>query len=426
MNIIRIFNLSFQIWGSILALTIIICLTVLKRLKRSSDRFYVGMLFFHMGNMLMDSVAFYFRGRAGFWNSIGVRASNYIAFLCGYILVFMFVGFEKTYLERKLRKKMGNHIMILSLALLGIQCVLLTVNLFVPFMYQIDAQNLYSRLPGYPLNYIFPGGALLAAMYTIWKYRRQLEKWEVFSFIMYILMPFITMVLTIYFYGFVFGHLGNTISLTIMYVYLQSEHGRREAEREKELIQMRITVMMSQIRPHFLFNALNSIEYLCSIGSKDAAAAVNHFANYLRGNMNSLTQNTPVMFEKELEHLENYLYIEHIRFPHIEIRYNLKSMDFRLPSLTLQPLVENAIKHGLATKEENAKIMIESFEDEDYYYIRVTDNGCGFDAQMTGNDEREHVGMENTKNRLSMMCGGRLEIESKIGEGTSALIRIPK
>ncbi len=196
---------------------------------------------------------------------------------------------------------------------------------------------------------------------------------------------------------------------------------------QKELNDTRISMMMSQIQPHFLYNALNTIQYQCQIDGEKAAMTVESFAKFLRGNMDSLSQTEPIPLSQEIAHLENYLAIERLRFPDIQYIYKLKASDFHIPALTIQPLVENSIRYGVRAMEEGGTITIESWEDEHNYYARVSDNGVGFDVnQKKKNDGRSHIGMQNIKSRVQSMCGGHVEIESKIGVGTRSTIVIPK
>lgn len=195
---------------------------------------------------------------------------------------------------------------------------------------------------------------------------------------------------------------------------------------QEELKDTRISMMMSQIQPHFLYNALNTIQYQCQVDGEQAAKTVESFSKYLRGNMDSLSQTEPIPLSQELKHLENYLAIERLRFPDIQYVYKLKASDFGIPPLTIQPLVENSIRYGVRAMEEGGTITIESWEDEHNYYARVSDNGVGFDINQKKNDGRSHVGMQNIKSRVQSMCGGHVEIESKIGAGTRSTIVIPK
>ena len=198
-------------------------------------------------------------------------------------------------------------------------------------------------------------------------------------------------------------------------------------QMQKELYEAKVSVMTSQIRPHFMYNALTSIAMMCEIDPKIAKEATITFAKYLRGNMDSLKQTGPVPFTQELEHLKKYLYIEKLRFDDLlNIEYDIQATDFVLPLLSVQPLVENAVKHGVGMKEDGGTVRISTRETETAYEVVIEDDGVGFDVNEQKDDGRSHVGMENTKKRLHDMCGGEVKIESVVGKGTTAIVILPK
>ena len=202
----------------------------------------------------------------------------------------------------------------------------------------------------------------------------------------------------------------------------------RYEEIKRELYEAKVGVMVSQIQPHFIYNALTSIAMLCQLDPDKAQEATITFADYLRGNMDSLKETKPVLFDTELEHLKKYLYIEKIRFADLlNIEYDIKTTDFYLPLLSIQPLVENAVKHGVGMKEDGGTVTIATRENDNSYEVIITDDGVGFDTNAPREDDgRSHVGMENTKKRLNDMCKARVEITSVVGEGTVARVILPK
>ena len=201
----------------------------------------------------------------------------------------------------------------------------------------------------------------------------------------------------------------------------------RYQQMQKELYEAKVAVMTSQIRPHFMYNALTYIAMMCELDPKTAKQATITFAKYLRGNMDSLKQTAPVPFTQELEHLKKYLYIEKLRFDDLlNIEYDIQATDFVLPLLSIQPLVENAVKHGVGMKEDGGTVKISTRETETAYEVVIEDDGVGFDVNEQKDDGRSHVGMENTKKRLRDMCGGEVKITSVIGKGTTAIVVLPK
>ena len=204
----------------------------------------------------------------------------------------------------------------------------------------------------------------------------------------------------------------------------------KEFETEKivlnaELTESRISTMMSQIRPHFIYNTLGSIEQLCIIDPPKAGELVHNFAKYLRGNFGELDNPKPILMSQEMEHVRHYISIENVRFPDMTFSFEMNSDDFHIPALTIQPIVENAIKHGLMKLSKGGTIRVVSYETESHYCVSVEDDGVGFDTDVLL-DERKHVGIRNIRGRLKAMVNGTLEIESRVGIGTTVLIKIPK
>ena len=204
----------------------------------------------------------------------------------------------------------------------------------------------------------------------------------------------------------------------------------KELETEKmvlnsQLAESRISTMMSQIRPHFIYNTLGSIEQLCELDPPKAGELVHNFAKYLRGNFGELDNPKPIFMSQEMEHVHHYINIENVRFPDMTFSFEMRSKDFRLPALTVQPIVENAIKHGLMKLEKGGSIRVISYETDTDYCITVEDDGVGFDTSKLL-DEKKHIGIRNIRDRLKVMVGGTLEIESTQGVGTKVLITIPK
>ena len=196
-------------------------------------------------------------------------------------------------------------------------------------------------------------------------------------------------------------------------------------ELEAALQESRTAIMMSQIRPHFIFNTLGSIEQLCILQPEAAASLVHNFARYLRGNFGELDNHAPIPISQELEHVRCYVSIEKMRFPDITVTFDIQSTDFLLPALSVQPLVENAIKHGLMKLPEGGTVTVSTFETDTHYCVRVQDNGGGFDTNLLREDP-SHIGLRNIRGRLDAMCGGTLTVESTPGLGTKVTILIPK
>lgn len=221
----------------------------------------------------------------------------------------------------------------------------------------------------------------------------------------------------------------------ILYVHvdLRSKQDAIEREallvrQEKELTEMRTQIMLSQMQPHFLYNTLTTISSLCYLeNAPQAKAVVDKFAVYFRQNLDSMGKDKMIPFEKELEHIQIYLWIEKVRFEDkLTVVYDIGPSDFHLPSLSLQPLVENAVKHGLCKRRSGGTITISTGETEEEYRVSICDDGVGFVPGEVPDDNKSHIGIENISQRLEILCGGSLEIQSTPGVGTHVTVHLPK
>ena len=142
--------------------------------------------------------------------------------------------------------------------------------------------------------------------------------------------------------------------------------------------------------------------------------------------MDAVTMHHGIPFENELNLVRDYLYMEKKRFGEkLKIRYVITENDFLVPALSIQPIVENAVRHGIRQKLEGGTVSIETYRDGTDYMVRIKDDGVGFDPNAAKDDGRRHVGSENVRSRLALMCGGRLYINSIPGAGTEVILRIP-
>ena len=209
---------------------------------------------------------------------------------------------------------------------------------------------------------------------------------------------------------------------------LELQRSRLEAEKsivEAELKESRISIMLSQIQPHFIYNTLGTIERMCLKDPKKAFDLVRNFSLYLRRNFSELDSVKTISFSEELKHVEYYVNIEKVRFPDMNIEYDVQTTDFVMPALSVQPLVENAIKHGLMRLETGGTVLIRSYETPTHFCVEVKDDGVGFDPDLPL-DGKKHVGLRNIRGRLKAMVDGDLVLESTPGAGTKAVIMIPK
>ncbi len=191
---------------------------------------------------------------------------------------------------------------------------------------------------------------------------------------------------------------------------------------------MSVDILLSQIQPHFLYNTLGTISHLCRRDPAEAQKAIQEFSAFLRANMDSLKKRTAIPFEQELNHVMNYLRLEQRRFQsRLKVIYEIQASDFRVPPLSLQPLVENSVRHGILKKEDGGMVAIRTRETEDAFLVMIEDDGVGMEkaGELPDLGEHTHMGIENVRSRLRSMAGGTMEIES--GDwGTRSTLSMPK
>lgn len=216
------------------------------------------------------------------------------------------------------------------------------------------------------------------------------------------------------------------IDAVIIFIAVRVNEAEFARVQEKKLKDSRVELMLSQIGPHFLFNSLSTIKYLCQKDVREASEAIDDLSMYLRANIDSVGLKNCISFTKEIEHTKNYINLEKRRYgDRIKTEFDLEEINFVLPPLTVQPMVENAIKHGLSKKEEGGTVWISTRRKGNEIVLTIRDDGLGFDQNEQKNDGREHVGIVNVRYRLELMCGGKLYISSEVNQGTEVTIKVP-
>ncbi len=369
------------------------------------------------------------------WNPLLLKVGSLLYYLCACPLLYIFNQYVVEYLSAKTKVNRRFRDVVALACILYI--VLTLISQFNGWIYWIDEENFYRRGEKFLLCQILGVIAYGVNMAMIHRYRRYLALKTYFVLVSYIVLPITAQVIQILNYGVALMNPAITITLLIVFIHVQSERELLMKEQEAELAQSRIDIMLSQIKPHFLFNALTVIRQLCDIDPAQAKDAIFDFSVFLRRNMDSLTNKNLIPFEQELSHVEHYLNLEKQRFQErLRVKYEIEEKTFHIPPLTMQPLVENAVRHGITKKDEGGTIWIKTKKEHGMYQITICDDGAGMnpakkkqDASVGGAedmDESSHVGIENVRKRLEIMCGGSLEIRSELGKGTSVTLKIPE
>jgi sensor histidine kinase YesM len=348
--------------------------------------------------------------------SMLTTVSNTVAVCFSYVTIICFMLYLRETLNSK--SKLLSAMVGLFGALSVITMMFLVANIFYEYAFYVDEFGHYVRVEDMIMSIIylqFPVLSLIAIVLAL-MLTKTADKTIKSSFIIYTIFPIAGVLLDYFIHGISLTYIGLVLSVLIIYanIYLQKQ---KIIERQKNAL------MLSQINPHFVYNTLSTIASMCDISPKQAKHLTIDFAQYLRRNINTLASEELIPFEQEMEHVACYLKIEKARFrERLNVIYSTQCKDFRVPPLTVQPLVENAIKHGITKKASGGTIKISTFEEDGNYFIEIIDDGVGFDPEVN----EMHVGIENVRDRVAAMCKGDITIKSTVGVGTRVVIEIPK
>lgn len=417
-------SISLQVFGILVSIIIILFLRIFKIRKSYLDFLYTQ---FVMCNVLLQTcnvLSWLFDRKDDSASILIAHISTFLMYALSYLLIGTFCRYFFTFLKEK-NGVFGKEIIFARVTLV-VSEVLVVLSLFTGLYYRIDAYNVYSRGNFYWLSGLMGILLVLAPTSALFKNWKRFSGNERFSFLLYISAPFIALIYTVM-TGKAFPlHIVTTVVVIGIYVFIQSEQTQLYFEKELELEKTRSAMIIAQIQPHFLYNSLLSIKQLCDTEPKKAAVALEHFSYYLRGNLDSLSNTSLIEFKKEFEYVEDYLFLEKMRFEdRLQIEYNIQYEDFLIPTLTLQTIVENAVRHGVMEKKEGGTIRISVEKINNQVCVSVEDTGVGYDVNQSLDDGQTHIGIRNVKQRILAECNGSVIIESKKGKGTKVKIYIP-
>ncbi|UQZ90667.1 sensor histidine kinase [Deltaproteobacteria bacterium Smac51] len=396
------------------------------RIPSHLSRVFIWMVVFNIMGMLAEAGAWYFENNTSLLSYYAVRVADFISHVSVYGQMPIFGEYLYASLDSKPpAPPVSRRPLRIAWAGAALAMLLLVVSQFNNMYTWFDELNVYHIGDLFFISQIFPLGTLVIIMYFARRHRNLIPGRQMAALMFYGVMWIIdaaSFLLTDLYYTMTY--IASMLGQMILYINIQMDKAN---QWEMEVAESRAAVMLSQIRPHFLFNVLASISQLCRRDPPKAREATVHFARYLRSNMDFLTSKRAIAFELELQHVRHYLWLETMRFEgRLKVEFDIRAEGFRLPPLTLQPLVENAVRHGLGRKEEGGTITLRSEELEDGWRITVADDGDGFEPVSDDEDGSGHVSIDNVRGRLAAMSGGSLTINSAPGRGTVAVISLPK
>ena len=268
---------------------------------------------------------------------------------------------------------------------------------------------------------------MLAISFILVVFNKSLLVREKVSFCLYCVLPLVSIITQNLMPGYAIAYATLLFSVEILFLFLNVEKNIKLREEERRLKDADVKIMVSQIQPHFVYNTLSSISTLITLDPSAAQKALDEFTDYLRMNFSTLTETKLVSFEDELKHIKTYVDLEKLRFnERLNVIYDINVTEFSVPPLSIQPLVENAIKHGVLKKIEGGQVTLKTYETDDAFIVEVIDDGIGFDMNNVDFKGNRHIGLNNVKHRIETMSKGEINFESEINKGTTVVVKFYK
>lgn len=303
-------------------------------------------------------------------------------------------------------------------------CIMLLATQLCDMFYYVSSDNQYYRGPLFPLMISPLAVIMIINTAALIIKRKKISKRFFLALLIYILPTTILVIL------YMFAAVDLVVSFWVflcaltMFALILTDNMKKYMHQQREIANQRANVMILQMRPHFIYNTMMGIYYLCDQDSQKAKQVTLDFTTYLRKNFDALASEDTVPFKDELEHTRAYLAVEQAQFEDsLFVSFDTPHTLFRLPPLTLQPIVENSVKHGMAASDDPMHITIVTRQTDTTSEIIVEDDGPGFGS--VDNNE-PHIALKNIRERLKLMCNGTLEISPREGGGTSVKVTIPE
>jgi len=310
------------------------------------------------------------------------------------------------------------------LAIWGVYLIVLIIAQFTDAFYYIASDIQFFRGPLFILIPLPMVLMMVLNIVGVIRRRKKLSK-RYFTAILVYLLP-MTTALLIYLFNYlaIFIIFGMVLCAMMMFTIIISDNFEQYMRQQREIAHQRASVMVLQMRPHFIYNTMMGIYYLCDQDSGKAKQVTLDFTTYLRKNFTAIASEDTIPFQDELEHTRAYLAVEQAQFEDVLfVNFDTPHTMFRVPPLTLQPIVENAVKHGMKSSSEPIHISVVTRQTDNSSEIIVEDDGVGFNPV---DDNEPHIALDNIRQRLELMCKGKLVISEREGGGLSVRVTIPE
>lgn len=338
-----------------------------------------------------------------------------IFYIMNNVEVLLLFWYARNYI--KIDSQSGKVLSILNRSLFGLFVLLDIINIFTGIFFTAE-NGVYQRSKTMIISQGYQA-IMFALIIVMAVTNKKLCVREKVAFCAYCLLPLVAIELQNIYKGYAIAYASIIVAIEILFLFLSVQNSIDLAKEEQKNKDAQVKLMLSQIQPHFMYNSLSAISTLITIDPNKAQEALDNFTAYLRANLSSISETRLIPFEDELKHIKTYIALEKMRFnDRINIIYDIQAQNFSVPPLTIQPLVENAIKHGILKKLEGGTIQIKTREVSEANIVEIIDDGVGFNMEDVDFKSNIHFGMNNIKYRLNTMCSADVVVESEIGKGT--------
>ena len=371
-------------------------------------------------------------GVAAFWI---VRISNFLYFVIGAFLSLFYLELLKKHVAEEngavLLKKITFALQLLHIPLL----ILLTLTPFTGALYYFNAQNQYVRGKYF---FLWHGSTILVFIFilaVLVMYRNKMHRFLRQIITTATIIPICGFILNTNYTGISFNNICVSLAALIIFMFYEKHRTDVTVQRAHELDQVRAElaekqlaleqskneVLVAQIQPHFINNALMAIRSRCR-EYPDLYRCITNFSKYLRSHFDAISNTKMITFEQEMENVEAYLDLERDNYgDRLQVEYDIECDQFLVPALSVQPLVENAVRHGIGTYEEGGVVHINARRQDEKICIEIIDDGSGQSNITQQQEKRKGIGIENVRARLRAYCQAELEMISS-EHGTIARI----
>ena len=317
----------------------------------------------------------------------------------------------------------GSSLFRATSALWAAYFAMLVIAQFTTAFYYVSPDNQLRFGPLYPLSVAPVLAMLLVLAAGVISKQDKLSRRHRRAFLVCLLPVTLAVLVHVFNPSYALIGIGLAISAFSMYRVIESTATEQHLRQQQEIARQRASIAVLQMRPHFIYNTMTSIYYLCDQDPKSAQQVTRDFTTYLRRNFNAIASEDVLPFSDELEHTRAYLAVEQAQFEDdLVVELDTPHTRFDVPPLTLQPIVENAVKHGMDPDSGPLHVLIRTRDTESCSEVVVEDDGAGFDPALA---DEPHTTLANIRQRLAMMCGGELDITPREGGGTVVRLTIP-